>query len=110
FSPGGYQQGIDALLGQRQDVLLIHVLSADEVDPPQDLIGEWRLIDSEPMAPIEASITPSVLSAYRRLLKTFSGEAADFCRRRGVTYLQLRSDADLQDVVLRTFRRAGIVV
>src|SRR5579859_7340316 len=27
FSPTGYQQGIDALLARRQDVLLIHVLS-----------------------------------------------------------------------------------
>src|SRR5262249_48188433 len=52
FSPTGYQQGIDALLGNRQDVLLIHVLSADEVAPPADLVGEWRLVDSEPIAPV----------------------------------------------------------
>ena len=51
-----------------------------------------------------------MLRAYRRLLRTFTKEAADFCRRRGITYLQLCSDVDLQDVVVRTFRRAGIVV
>lgn len=110
FSPTGYQHGIDALLGRRQDVLLIHVLAPDEMDPPGDLVGEWRLLDSEPAPPVEATITPAVLRAYRRLLRTFTQEAADFCRRRGVTYLQLRSDVDLQDVVVRTFRRAGIVV
>jgi uncharacterized protein (DUF58 family) len=110
FSPTGYQQGIDALLGRRQDVLLIHVLAPDEMEPPGDLVGEWRLLDSEPAAPVEATITPGVLRAYRRLLRTFTKEAADFCRRRGITYLQLRSDVDLQDVVVRTFRRAGIVV
>ena len=110
FSPSGYQQGIDALLGRRQDVLVIHVLAPDEMEPPGDLVGEWRLLDSEPAAPVEATITPGVLRAYRRLLRTFTQEAADFCRRRGVTYLQLRSDADLQDVVVRTFRSAGIVV
>ena len=37
FSPSGYQQGIDALLGQRQDVLLIHVLAPDELQPPGEL-------------------------------------------------------------------------
>ena len=110
FSPTGYQQGIDALLGRRQDVLLIHVLAPDEMQPPADLLGEWRLQDSEPAAPIEATTTPGVLRAYGRLLKTFTQEAADFCRRRGITYLQLRSDVDLQDVVLRTFRRAGVLV
>jgi uncharacterized protein (DUF58 family) len=110
FSPTGYQHGIDALLGRRQDVLLVHVLAPDEMAPPADFLGEWRLVDSEPGAPVEATITPGVLRAYRRLLGTFTQEAADFCRRRGVTYLQLSSDADIQDVVLRTFRTAGIVV
>jgi len=110
FSPTGYQQGIDALLGRRQDVLLIHLLAPDEMEPPADLVGEWRLLDSEPAAPVEATITPGVLRAYRRLLRAFSQEAADFCRRRGITYLQLRSDVDLHDVLVRTFRSAGIVV
>jgi hypothetical protein len=110
FSPTGYQQGIDALLGRRQDVLLIHVLAPDEMEPPADLLGEWRLLDSEPMAPVEATITPSVLRAYRRLLESFCHEASDFCRRRGVTYLQLRSDVNLANVLMRTFRTAGILV
>ena len=110
FSPGGYQQGIDALLSRRQDVLLVQLLSPDEMEPPADLIGEWRLLDSEMFAPVEATITPGVLKAYRRLLNTFSNEAADFCRRRGITFVQLRSDVRLQDVLVRTFRTVGILV
>ena len=54
--------------------------------------------------------TPGVLRAYRRLLGTFMAEVADFCRRRGVTYLQVRSDTKVADVVLRTFRSLGVVV
>jgi len=110
FSPNGYQQGIDALLSRRQDVVLVHLLSPDEMEPPADLIGEWRLQDSEAAAPVEATITPGVLKAYRRLLQTYSSEAAEFCRRRGIIYLQLRSDVRLQDVLVRTFRTAGILV
>jgi hypothetical protein len=110
FSPTGYQQGIDALLSRRQDVLLVHLLSPDEMEPPADLLGEWRLLDSESIAPVEATITPGVVRAYRRLLNSFSGEVADFCRRRGITYVQLRSDVRLQDVLVRTFRTAGVLV
>jgi uncharacterized protein (DUF58 family) len=110
FSPTGYQQGVDALLGQRQDILLVHVLAPDEMQPPPDLVGEWRLVDSEPAAPLEATITPSVVRAYRRLLQAFIDETADFCRRRGITYLQLRSDVSVSDVVLRTFRTLGVLV
>ncbi len=110
FSPSGYQQGVDALLSRRQDVVLIHLLSADEMEPPADLLGEWRLLDSESFAPVEATITPAVLKAYRRLLQAYSQEVADFCRRRGIVYLQLRSDVRLQDVLVRTFRTVGILV
>jgi len=110
LSPTGYQHGIDALLGRRQDVLLVHVLAPDELQPPADLLGEWRLLDSEPLAPLDATITPGVLRAYRRLLEEFGREAADFCRRRGLTYIQIRSDVSLQDLLLRTFRSAGILV
>lgn len=110
FSPTGYQHGIDALLSRRQDVVVLQVLSPDEMNPSADLVGEWRLVDSEPVSPLEASITPGHLRAYRRLLQTFTGEVSDFCRRRGVTFLQLRSDAPITEIVLRTFRSIGVVL
>lgn len=110
FSPAGYQQGLDALLGRRQDVLLVHVLAPDEIEPSADMLGEWRLLDAEPAAPVEATITPSTLRAYRRLLESFTHEVSDYCRRRGMTYLQLRSDVRVADVVLRTFRTIGVLV
>ena len=110
FSPTGYQHGIDALLSRRQDVVLIQVLAGDELSPSPDMVGEWRLVDSEPAPAVEASITPGHLRAYRRLLQTFTEEVSDFCRRRGIAYLQLRSDTPITEVVLRTFRSIGVVV
>ena len=110
FSPSGYQQGIDALLGSRQDVLLLHVLAPDELNPPADMIGEWRLVDTEPVAQLEATITPGVMRTYRRLLQSFTAEANEFCRRRGITYLQISSATRIEDLVLRTFRNLGVLV
>jgi uncharacterized protein (DUF58 family) len=110
FSPAGYQQGIDALLARRQDVLLIHVLAPDEFEPSADLVGEWRLLDVENTDPINATVTPSVLRTYKRLLNAYTREVGDFCRRRGVTYLLLRSDVAIEDVLLRTLRQVGVLI
>jgi uncharacterized protein (DUF58 family) len=110
FSPAGYQNGIDSLLARRQDVLLVHVLAPDELDPSPDLVGEWKLQDVEGTDPIQATITPSVVRAYKRLLTSYTREVGDYCRRRGVTYLQLSSDVSVEDVLLRTLRRAGVLV
>jgi hypothetical protein len=110
FSPSGYQRGLDALLARGQDILLIHVLAPDELQPPTDLLGEWRLTDAEPVAALEASITPGVLRAYRRLMQAFVDEVGDFCRHRGITYVQVSSDASVANLVLRTFRTLGLLV
>ena len=89
----------------------MHVLAPDELQPPSDLLGEWRLLDSEPMRRRSRRPSrPAVLRTYRRLLDSFCQEASDFCRRRGMTYVRLRSDVHLQDVLMRTFRTAGILV
>jgi uncharacterized protein (DUF58 family) len=110
LSPPGYQQGIDALLGRRQQVVLVQILSPDELDPPADMVGEWRLQDVEAEGPFDVTITPSIVRAYRKLLTAYGDEARDYCRRRGVSYFQLRSDTDLEKVLLRTFRQAGLLV
>lgn len=109
LSPNGYQQGIDALLGRRQEVVLVQVLAPDELEPPADLVGEWRLLDVESSSPLEVTITPSVVRAYRELVRRYTQEAAEFARRRGVHYLLIRSDTDVEQVLLRTLRRAGVL-
>jgi hypothetical protein len=80
------------------------------LEPPPDLVGEWRLVDTESDMVLEATITPSVVRAYRKLVTAYTREAAEYCRRRGATYLLLRSDAKLEDVLLRTLRRVGVLV
>jgi uncharacterized protein (DUF58 family) len=110
MSPAGYQQGLDALLARRQQVVLIHVLAPDELEPPADVVGDWRLVDVESETTLDATITPSVVRAYRNLVAAYTREAAEFCRRRGATYLLLRSDTPVEDVLLRTLRRAGVLV
>ena len=98
--PATHHQGLSALL---------EWLSAHSQGVDLAALGH-RVVHGGAAYAQPVRITPGVLRAYRRLLRTFTKEAADFCRRRGITYLQLRSDVDLQDVVVRTFRRAGIVV
>ncbi|MDQ3812149.1 MAG: DUF58 domain-containing protein [Chloroflexota bacterium] len=110
LSPSGYQAGLDALLGHRHEVLVLQVLSPDELAPSADLVGEWRLQDVESSEAVEATITPATMRSYQRLLQTYTREVAEHCRRRGLTYLLLPSSVSIDQVVLRTLRRAGVLV
>ena len=107
LSPKGYQTGLKSLFGLRQEVVLLQVLAPEELKP--DLTGHWRLVDDEEETPMEVTVTPDVLQAYRERLDAFVKEVADFCHSYSITFLQLRSDLSIEEVVLRLLHRARVV-
>lgn len=107
LSASGYREGVSFLQNLRQEVTLIQVLSPDELDPTLD--GDLRLIDVETGAPQEVSVTSSLLEEYRRRLATFTTDLEEFSRARGISFLQVPSNVPLEDLVLRTLRRTGLV-
>ena len=52
FSPSGHMDGINALMSKGHEVVIMHVLAPDEIDPPHgrgfalDRRGEWRAAGS----------------------------------------------------------------
>ena len=44
FSPNGFQEGLNVLLGKGYEVGILHILSLDEVTPPMG--GDLRLVDT----------------------------------------------------------------
>ncbi len=109
LSPGGFQKGIDALLGAGQEVVLLQVLAPDELNPPADMVGDWRLVDAERGDGLEVTITPRLLAIYRETVKRYLDEIVAYCRQRGITHILMSSDVDLREVLIRTLRQAGVL-
>ncbi|MBN9392021.1 MAG: DUF58 domain-containing protein [Chloroflexi bacterium] len=107
FAPGGCYDGIRALQGAGHEVVLLHVLSPDEVNPT--VRGDFRLVDSETGESQEVSIDNNSLEAYRREFTNWQRDLMDFCRRRSVNYIQVETDTSFEDLVLHYMRRRGIV-
>jgi len=55
LTPAGLALGLDALLARQTDVVLLHVVSPDEVDPR--LAGEVELIDAETNEQLEVGVS-----------------------------------------------------
>ena len=102
-----WEQGLRSLLALRQEVVLLQILAPEEVEP--DLLGDWRLVDDEESIALEVSSTPRVLQAYKERLAEFTHKVASFCHTHHVSFLQLRSDVPIDDVVLKLLRRARVV-
>ncbi len=107
LAPAGYQAGLRALRQQRQEVVLLHLLAPDEIEP--DIQGDWRLRDSERTGSVEISSTPAVLRAYRQRLLAFMQELASFAHAHAMTYAMIPSDTEVIGVVQRLLRQVGVV-
>jgi len=103
----GYEAGLKYLLSQDMDVYVVHVLSAEELEP--DLTGDLRLIDCEDGDEAEVTVGGPLLKRYRETLAAFVDGAREFCTRRGMMYLRARSDLAVEDVVSGYLRTRGLV-
>jgi|FLYN01.1.fsa_nt_gi uncharacterized protein (DUF58 family) len=107
FSPAGYLDGLNTLLGKGYEVGLIHVLSPDEVEPP--LGGDLRLIDVETNEPQEVTIDAGMRDLYIRRLEAWRASIREECVRRSVHYIPVETDMVWEKVILYEMRRLGLV-
>ena len=107
FSPSGYLDGMNALLGRGFEIALIHILSPDEVMPP--VAGDLRLIDIETGEPQEVSVDATMRDIYIQRLALWRDNIRADCVRRGVHYLPLQTDELWEKVILYDLRRLGLV-
>lgn len=102
-----WRGGLRSLRAAGQEATAIQILSPDELDPP--LRGDWRLIDAETEAQTEITISPRLLHRYHQALERHTAELSEFCRREGISFVRLRSDADLAGLALTELRAAGVL-
>jgi uncharacterized protein (DUF58 family) len=102
LDPSGYERGLKALLERRFDVHVIHVLSADEMNPAFG--GDLRLLDSETGELRDLTLDGEALRGYRQRLREFLERAEQFCLRREISYYRVATDTPVEDFVLRQLK------
>ena len=103
----GYEGALRYLMSRDLDVYVIHVLSAEEIDP--DLQGDLRLVDCEDSDETEITVGPALLKRYQETLAAFVSSAREFCLRRGITYLLAKNAIPVEQLVTSYLRRGGLV-
>ncbi len=103
----GYQEGLKYLLSRQMDIYVIQVLSAEELNP--QLAGDLKLVDVEDRDIAEISVSPALLRRYQQTLAAFTGEAKEFCTRRGMSYLLANNQTPVEQLVGSYLRTRGLV-
>lgn len=107
LDPGGYMEGLRALLYRRFDIMLIQVMDEEELDPR--FKGPFRLIDGETDEETELNVEPETVAEYQRRLGAFFGEIEEFCLSHDIEYLRTSTRVPFEDVVFSYLRRGVFV-
>ncbi|MDO3408658.1 DUF58 domain-containing protein [Saccharibacillus sp. CPCC 101409] len=95
------------LQAARQEVVLVQVLTRGEIQPK--LSGDLKLIDAELGTYKEAALTGRLVEAYEREFAAYRSRLAEFCARRGISYVLAPTDVPLGETVLQTMRGIGLI-
>ena len=107
LSPDGWQTGLESLQRAGLDVVLLHLLSPGELEP--EVGGELELVDAETGEIVEVSLTAKTVAEYRARLDEWCAGIEQFCAERAISYVRVRTDTPLDDLLLTTLRRVLIL-
>lgn len=96
FSQDGYKNSVKALKYKKQEIILIHILSQQEIFPQNE--GNIKFIDSETQEIKEVTVDECILQEYKTVLKEFQNEIKEFCLDLGVGYKQISTDSSIIDI------------
>jgi uncharacterized protein (DUF58 family) len=103
LSPGGYQAGLERLLAARQELLVIQIISPDELEP--GYAGPVALLDVETNRKKEVIVDPYLRQRYREAVQCYRQEIADFCSRRKINYLLYNTGQEPVEFLLGNAQR-----
>jgi len=98
---------IRELAGTSAELIILHVLSPDELDPK--LEGDVRLVDSETGDGIDVTIDLATIDAYKARLAAWQAGFAELAAKRRASYVPVSSDVPLAELVFAELRRRRVI-
>ncbi|MCM3039030.1 DUF58 domain-containing protein [Paenibacillus motobuensis] len=101
------KQSLEMLQAARQEIILVHILSREELNPR--LSGDLRLIDIELGTGKEVAITGKILDKYMAALERYTEGISRYCNERGIRYVMAPCDQPLETGIFETLRKTGAI-
>ena len=83
------EEMIKFLKFKKQDVVLIQVLSDEELDPRFE--GTLNLVDCETQGNLRVTFNAAAVKTYKKSLNEFLNKTETICKKYGATYIRVNS-------------------
>ncbi|HWO41122.1 MAG TPA: DUF58 domain-containing protein [Candidatus Eisenbacteria bacterium] len=107
LDPEGWRPAIEELARRKHQLLIIHVLDAQEMKPPAP--GDVSLLDIERARMRRCFIDPDLVRRYQAELERYIAEIESVCSNRQIDYLRTTTDVPFEEFVLKTLSEARSV-
>ena len=92
-----WKEAIKLLQYQKQEVVLVWVLSKEDIFPEQR--GSIRLVDKETSEERDLELTEQMLKDYQKAVENYEAEIKEFCKKRGIIFVKAIDDMPLLKVL-----------
>lgn len=107
YDTSGLEEGIKLLRSRGREVCVFHILSSEELHPPQE--GAFELVDSETGEELEIALDAATLQLYHDALREWLAKRRSLCTLWNVTYILVDTTKPLDDLLLLRLRKEGIL-
>jgi uncharacterized protein (DUF58 family) len=112
LTDSNWKKAVEYLCYKKRQVLLMQILTPDELDPAYD--GRVHLIDTESYdltddRNMKMRITKSMLQAYQEALTDMKADMKAFCSKHGVDYVSISTADPIERVLFNELLKAGIM-
>jgi uncharacterized protein (DUF58 family) len=103
----GLSDGLRHLATPRWQVLVLHLLTQEEIQPT--LEGDLDLQDSETSESLPFHFDDHTLAQYRLRVRAWCAELQSACAGRGATYARILAEWPLEKAVIPFLRQRGVI-
>lgn len=107
FDPAGWRPAVEELARQRYQVLVIHVLDPEEIEPR--FLGDVSLLDAEGKRERRVFVDAELARSFEAELAVYFREIESACANLGVDYLRTTTEVPFDEFILKSLRQIGAV-
>lgn len=104
----GFKEGLNHLLYKKLDVIVIHVLSDEDLNP--NLSGPVRLRDSETGDTLDLTFNYEALESYKKGISQYFNTIEKYCLEKRIEYIRISSSTAVEDLLLKYMRQGSGVL
>jgi len=105
FDPEGWRAAVEELARKKYQVLIIHILDEDEIEPR--ILGDVELVDAEGSRERRMFVDAELARRFQEELASYFRDIESACASLGVDYLRTTTKVPFDEFVLKSLRQAS---